>query len=235
VESQEQEKKEDGIMKKGMVVMIIVVVLSFLVSPIAVSPSFAKQATQTTPTSKQAPQQGPAQAPQTQTIKPPAALTKTYEKAKDIFWELEPLHCSINGVSRPCNCMGTTAAINVIVTPGQPLTINCYYRVKTPPINDITEADAKAWGWGRSYTLCYDLIGFDRKEDVRILPKFTWYDVKIWKKGGQGNAPKIWTEHMVRKLTMPAKLIGMFVVDFKDVIKELHEGMSNACCIAINQ
>jgi len=222
-------------MKKGMMVMTIVVALSFLVSISAVAPSFAKTASQTTPTSKQAPQQGPAQAPQTQKSQFTPPKDQQYSPAKLKFWELEPLHCSINGVSRPCNCTGATAAINVIVTPGKPLTINCYYRVKTPPINDITEADVKAWGWGRSYTLCYDLIGFDRKEDVRILPKFTWYDVKIWKKGGQGNAPKVWTEHMVLKLTMPEKLIGMFIVDFKDVIKELHEGLSNWCCIAINQ
>jgi hypothetical protein len=224
-------------MKKGIMVMTMFVALSFLVSVIAVAPSFAKQATQTTPTSKQAPQQGPAQAPQTQTIKPPAALTKTYEKAKDIFWELEPLRCVINGVSKPCNCTGATADLNVIVTPGQPLTITCYYQVKTPPLNDITEADAKAWGWGKSYTIRYQLIETHDQitDDIRTLPKFTWADVKLWKKGGQGNAPKIWTEHMVRNLTMPEKLEGWFVVDFNNTIKELHEGLSNSCCILINQ
>ncbi len=223
-------------MKKVMMIMTFFVILSFLVSIMAVSPSFAKQASQTTPTSKQAPQQGPAQAPQTQTIKPPAALTKTYEKAKDIFWELEPLRCVINGVSKPCTCQGSTASINVIVTPGQPLTIDCYYQVKTPPLNDITEADAKAWGWGKSYTIRYQLIENNLiKEDIRTLPQFTWAQVKLWKKGGQGNAPKIWTEHMVLKLTMPAKIIGTFAVDLNNTIKELHEGMSNWCCIAINQ
>ncbi|MCJ7545238.1 MAG: hypothetical protein MUP30_00195 [Deltaproteobacteria bacterium] len=218
-------------MKKGMLVMTMFVALSFLVSVIAVSPSFAKQATQNTSTPKQQPQQGPAQAPQTQKPRFP----KNMEKLHTVFWELEPLRCVINGVSKPCNCQGTTAAINVIVTPGQPLTITCYYKVKTPPINDITEADVKAWGWGRSYTLCYDFPGFDRIEEIRTLPKFTWADVKLWKKGGQGNAPKIRTEPMVLKLTMPEKLIGVFVVDFKDVIKELHEGLSNWCCISINQ
>ena len=222
-------------MKRGMMVMTIVVALSLLVSLIAVAPSFAKTASQTTPTSKQAPQQGPAQAPQTQKQQFTPPKDQQYSPAKSVFWELEPLHCFINGVSKPCTCEGNAAAANVTVKPGHPLTINCYYRVKTPPINDITEADAKAWGWGKSYTIRYQLIENNLiTEDIRTLPKFTWADVKLWKKGGQGNAPKVWTEHMLLKLNMRDKATGMFVVDFNNTIKELHEGTSNWCCILIN-
>lgn len=50
-------------MKKGMRVMAIVVVLSFLVSVIGVSPAVAKQATQTAPVTKQQTQQVPTPAP----------------------------------------------------------------------------------------------------------------------------------------------------------------------------
>jgi hypothetical protein len=224
-------------MKKGMMVMTIAVALSFLVSISAVTRSFAETASQITPTSKQAPQQGPVQSPQTQKSQFTPPKGQQYSPAKLKFWELEPLRCVINGVSKPCNCTGATADLNVIVTPGQPLTITCYYQVKTPPLNDITEADAKAWGWGKSYTIRYQLIETHDQitDDIRTLPKFTWADVKLWKKGGQGNAPKIWTEHMVRNLTMPEKLEGWFVVDFNNTIKELHEGLSNSCCILINQ
>ena len=78
-------------MKKGMIVMTIVVALSFLVSISAVSPSFAKPASQTTPTTKQ---QAPAQTPQTQspqTQKQQFTPPKDQQSspAKAMFWDLE--------------------------------------------------------------------------------------------------------------------------------------------------
>ena len=159
-----------------MMVMTMFAALSFLVSIIAVSPSFAGQATQTTPTTKQ--QRAP---------------TQTNLLPKSAFWDLEVVQCVLNGFD-PCS-----STINV---KKGPLTGKCYYRVKTPPLNDITEADANARGTGESYAISTDLTNdltnkqITVKIELKKLPQFTWEDVKHWKSAGQGNAPKIWTEHM---------------------------------------
>jgi hypothetical protein len=225
-------------MKKGMMVMTILVALSFLISISTVSPLFAKQATQTTPTTKQ---QTPAQSPQTQTIKPPAGPTKTYEMAKEKFWDLVPTQIIINGVSKPCGTTTFTA------TPGQTVTLKYYWQVKTPPLNDITEADAKAWGTGKSYSIedhCNWMgpVGY-KLEDIRTLPQFTWAQVKLWKKGGQGNAPKIWTETWQINLTtdnINYKTVTnwsnehLLTVDSHGEIPEINEG-NNGCYFWINK
>jgi len=87
-------------MKKGMMVITIVVALSFLVSIIAVSPSFAKQATQTTPTTKQpAPAQTPAtQSPQTQKSQFTPPKGQQYSPARLKFWDLEFDRLEVKGV-----------------------------------------------------------------------------------------------------------------------------------------
>ena len=184
-------------MKRGMMVMTSVVALSFLVSLIAVSPSGAANATKTPPTSKQEPQQGPAQAPQTQTIKQSAASTKTYEKPKSVFWDL--------AVDRRCVANGVT--LNPVVTAADykiPFLNNkivgkCFYKVKTPPVNEITEADVKKWGSGNlTYFGGVSVSGVGpvpcKIQVAKTLPKFTWADVQRWKKVAMGNAPKIWNE-----------------------------------------
>jgi len=185
-------------MKKGMMVMTIVAVLAFLVSVIAVSPLFAKQATQTTPTTKQVPQQGPARAPQTPTVKSPATPTKTYEKPKSVFWDLAvDRRCVANGVTLD---PVVTAADYKIPFLNNKIVGKCFYKVKTPPVNEITEADVKKWGSGNLTYFGWVAVeglralGPCKIQVAKTLPKFTWADVQRWKKVAMGNAPKIWNE-----------------------------------------
>ncbi len=212
-------------MKKEMMVMTIVVALSFLVSLIAVVPLFAKPASQTTPTTKQAPEQGPAQAPQTQKqqFKPPVV-----QVAKAKFWGLEVDHCVVNNFN-PCNAVNT-AKKGI-------LTGKCYYKIKTPPINEITEADVAAWS-GKAYTLLTSITNNNtaktlKEEDARLLPQFTWGQVQLWKKGGQGSAPKEWTEQMEFTLDASQNYNGgnifLFQVDKNNTIPESDGDTNNMC------
>jgi hypothetical protein len=193
-------------MKKGLLVMTIVVVLSFLASMIAVSPSGAAQATKTTPTTRQ------------QT--PTPSQSQVYEKAKDKFWSLGNDHCVINGVSVSMN-PSTLVTINAKV--GQPVTFKSYYKVKTIPIGDITSADAKHWGSGNfTYNNRLRLITGDYahilKEQTipKSPPKFTWDDAKNWKKFLMATACKAWTEQMV--LTWTPTQVGTSEYFFCSVI-----------------
>jgi hypothetical protein len=196
-------------MKKGMPIITIVVALSFLVSMIAVAPLFAAQATKTTPTTKQVPQQGPTQAPQTPqtpTVKSPATPTKTYEKAKSVFWDLEFDRLEVKGVV----LKGIKEEKTIDLNPGETVTFKIYYKLKTPPVKEITEADVKRWGSGsltyRNYVKInlYEMIvesngkaGTDRFKyvdlyGVKSLPKFTWEDVMRWKILNKGkNGPSV--------------------------------------------
>jgi hypothetical protein len=185
-------------MKKVMVVMTMFVTLSFLVSMIAVAPAFAKQATQTQSTTKQVPQQGPAQAPQTPTVKSLATPTKTYEKPKSVFWDLAvDRRCVANGVTLD---PVVTAADYKIPFLNNKIVGKCFYKVKTPSVNEITEADVKKWGSGN--LTYFGWVTLDGKRALgpckikvaKILPKFTWEDVQRWKKVATGNAPRIWNE-----------------------------------------
>ena len=210
-------------MKKGMRVMTMFAALSFLVSVIVVSPLFAKQVTQpkgstSTPTASQ---QGTV----------PASVAK--QLPKDKFWELEVDHCVLNGASvqqvtsmePPANCCTTTVKV------GQTANITCYYRVKTPPVNSITEADVNAWGTGKSYKVAFFYPGIVTiaKEEDRTLPQFTWAEVQKWKKaGGQSNTPKIWSSSMGYTLTPVQTDVNMvkvfaFTVDVGNTIKEADE------------
>ncbi len=216
-------------MKKGMMVMTIVVALVFLVSMIAVAPSVAKQVTKTQPTSKQQTQQGTVQTPASQGVNKPADFKPpVYEKAKEKFWGLEADHCVANGV-----LLNTNSKLTVKV--GQPVIFKCYYKVKTITINDITEADANYWGKGKSYTIGTYVGNLNnsnaqfKKEEIRTLPKFNWQVARSWKKGGQGNAPKVWDEIMACTWTPTQQYLGdtnmfHFCVDCANVIEEYEGG-----------
>jgi hypothetical protein len=221
-------------MKKGMLVIALVVALSFLVSMIAVAPSIAKQASQTTPTTKQAPQQGPAQAPQTPTVKSPATPIKTYEKPKSVFWDLAvDRRCVANGVTLD---PVVTAADYKIPFLNNKIVGKCFYKVKTPPVNEITEADVKKWGSGN--LTYFGGVSVSGKGPVpckikvaKTLPKFTWADVQRWKKAAMGNAPKIWNESI--DFTCAAESPGdyrwfYFTISREPLIPEYDTG-NNAC------
>jgi hypothetical protein len=229
-EPQNREGKEDGPMKK---VMTMFVALSFLVSISAVSPSFAKAAGQTTP----APNQQPAQttANQSSTQQPPITpASKVHQLPKLKFWGLSVDHCVANGAFQLSNSASNTFNVKV----GQPVTIVCYYKIKTIPINDITEADVAYWGSGKPYTIAASIVNASanvnasfKKEETRSLPKFTWLDVQHWKKSGGANNPfKIWTEYMTitwspSLLNIGTNLFG-FGVDTKNTIEEF-DGHAN--------
>ena len=227
-------------MKKGMMVMAMLVALSFLVSISAVSPSFAKPASQTTPTSKQqAPAQTPAtQSPQTQKSQFTPPKDQQYSPAKAKFWGFELDHCVVTGNNlNPCN-----AEINI--KQGAPLTGTCYYKVKTITINEITEWDANRWGKGKSYLVraalinCEDSSKFFGKDETRKLPLFTWRDVQKWKSAGQGNAPKIWTERFdfiwIPTKAQTGKYLFTFQSDAKNEIEEYDGRPNNNCTGVIN-
>jgi hypothetical protein len=210
-------------MKKGIQVLAIAVALSALVSMIAVASLFAVEATKTGPTPKQVPQ-----SPQTKFEQP----KETAQQPKQVFWDLEADHCVVNNVFLSKGSCVPSVYNSIIAKMGQPVTITCYYKVKTIPIYDITEADAIGWGKGKTYTICYtDPIN---KNETRTLPKFDWQDVQRWKRSaGKNNAPKIWTESMAISWTAAAhpdfgdpvdKFSIHFKVDCLDGIKEGYQG-----------
>jgi hypothetical protein len=203
-------------MKKRVMVMTILLALSFLVSMIAVVPSFA-----------------PVQTPATQK---PKILTKpnpaVYQLPKEKFWALEFDRCDVNGVK----WNATSSKLNVQV--GQPVTFRCWYKIKTSPVSDITEADAAKWGKGNySYTLRTQVNNLDshaefKKEEIRSLPKFTWSDVQQWKHGGWGSAPKGWEISQECKWTPDSAYLGdanafHFCVDCANVIEEYDGGQND--------
>ncbi len=205
-------------MKKVMMIITIVAALSFLVSMIAVVPSFA-----------------PVQTPATQK---PKILTKpkpeVYQVPKEKFWALEVDHCVANGVT----WNATSSKLNVQVW--QPVIFNCFYTV---PVKDITEADAAKWGKGNSYTIRTQINNLNshaefKKEEIRILPPFTWADVQKWKNAGLGSASKEWTISQVSKWTPDSSYLGdanvfYFCVDCANVIEEYEGGQNNLIIGAI--
>jgi hypothetical protein len=222
-------------MKKGMMAMTMVVALSFLVSIVAVSPSFAKQADQTTSTKNQQPGQTPTNPPSSQQS-PSTPASKIHQLPTLKFWGLAVDHCVANGVFELSNSASNTFKVKV----GQPVTIVCYYKIKTIPISDITEADVAYWGSGKSYTIAASIVNASantnipfKKEEARNLPKFTWRDVLRWKRSAGANNPfknKIWTEHMTitwspSLLNIGTNLFG-FGVDTKNDIEEF-DGHAN--------
>ena len=199
-----KQEKEDGKIKKVMMVMTIVVALSFLVSISAVVPSGAVEATKTktSPALKQPSgttqpvSAQPAEQKQNKQALPQGqgAQRLVHEK----FWDLAvDRRCVANGVTLD---PVVTAADYMIPFLSNKIVGKCFYKVKTPPVNEITEADVKKWGSGNlTYFGWVSMngkraLGPCKIQVAKTLPKFTWEDVQRWKKAGQGNAPKIWNE-----------------------------------------
>jgi hypothetical protein len=220
-------------MKKGMPIITIVVALSFLVSMIAVAPLFAAQATKTTPTTKQQETtQGTAQG--TTQVKQVPRSSLQIGKLSRTFWDLEFDCLEVKGV-RIKNGMGHKT---ITAKPGEDVTFTAHYKVKTPPIKDITEADANYWGSGKGYTPYYLLLTiynvppchapYSNAETppLQQLPKFTWAEVQQWKTAGLGNTPKIWTENVEIKWHVPDDQVAhnsYFYVFYIDPFKKVSE------------
>lgn len=220
-------------MKKGMILITMFAVLSFLVSVIAVAPSFAAQSTKTTLTTNQQPTQTTANQSSTQQA-PITPASKVHQLPKLKFWGLAIDRCVANGTFQLSNSASNTLKVKV----GQPVTIVCYYKVKTIPLADITEADVAYWGSGKQYTIAASIVNANanvnasfKKEETKNTPKFTWLDVQRWKKSaGASNPSKIWTEHMTitwspSLLNIGTNLFG-FGVDTKNTIEEF-DGHAN--------
>lgn len=204
-------------MKKGIMLITIVTALAFLVSVMALAPSFAAETTKTT--IKQQPKKQ-------ETLTDSSAVTKPH---KQKFWDLEVDRCLIKNVNicEPhYNVFGTV------------LNVKCFYNVKTPPINDITQDDAAFWGKGRSFTVGASMTNNTTKkslstEAVVMTPQFTWRDVLAWKKSGKTNAPKVWKLMLPLSWKAPRedfKLLNSlsFVVDKNKDIEEYIE-RNNMC------
>lgn len=186
-------------MKKGKMVITIVAALVFLVSVIAVSAAFAARATQTAPKSQQ---------------QPSTIQTKQQVMPKNKFWDLEFDRLEVKGFVIKKG--GGNKTINVKV--GENVTFKAYYKVKTLPIGDITEADANYWGSGKFlYTNHLLIVNHDAQgnnyirlfDTNRSLPQFTWQNVQGWKRGGgKSNDPKIWTELSVFQWNPGADCVG---------------------------
>jgi hypothetical protein len=220
-------------MKKGMIAITMFAVLSFFILVIAVALSFAAQSMKITLTANHQPAQTTANPPSSQQ----SSLTQKNQAHKLPtlkFWGLALDHCVANGVFQLSNSDSNTFKVKV----GQPVTIVCYYKIKTIPITDITEADAAYWGSGKSYTIGASIVNVSanksfKKEETRSLPKFTWLDVQRWKKSSGANNPfKIWTEHMTitwspSLLNIGTNLFG-FGVDTKNNIEEFDGHTNNS-------
>jgi len=211
-------------MKKRMIAITPFATLFFVISIGTALPSWSKPSTKVVPKSQQ---------------QPSTVQIQQQVKAKDKFWGLEVDHCVVGvGVVDGFNPCSSTINIKKGSMTGK-----CYYKVKTPPINDITAVDAKCWGTGKSYTISASLINDDtqkslKEEKNKKLPQFTWADVQKWKSAGQGNVPKIWTELLYFVWIATPEYIGSnsfsFEVDKTNVIEEYDGVLNNKCSGIIN-
>jgi hypothetical protein len=192
-------------MKRVMLVMVIVVALSFLVSMIAVSPLFAVEATKTGPIPKQVP---------TQKTPPTSQFSKNKVMLHTKFWAVEVIQCDIScgsaGSFTPCGVIDPPTTIKIGKISG-----NCSYKIKTPPVNEITEADAEKWGAsGNKYYISAHLSHDGSptnlvKGEFKYVPHFTWVDVQQWKNSGQGNTPKSFSGHLEFEFQPTEAFIGL--------------------------
>jgi hypothetical protein len=191
-------------MKKGMLVIVIAAALSFLASVIAVAPSVAVEATKTkTSPALQKPSgtTQPVSAQPTEQKQNNQALSQgqgAQRLVHEKFWDLAvDRRCVANGVT--LDPVVTTADYKIPFLNNK-IIGKCFYKVKTTPVNEITEADVKKWGSGNM--TYFGWVTMDGKRALgpckiqvaKTLPKFTWEDVQRWKKVATGNASKIWNE-----------------------------------------
>lgn len=164
-------------MKKLMLLMAIVAALSFLASVLTVAPAFAVEATKTGPTPKQAPAQKTAPASQ-------FSKSKVFVHTK--FWSVEAIQCDISygiaGSFKPCGVVDPPTTIKLGKISG-----SCSYKIKTPPVNEITEADANYWGKKSGYTTTKVLWSLNDSKVGNtkvgiVVPGFTWEDVQTMRK-----------------------------------------------------
>jgi hypothetical protein len=192
-------------MKKGMLVIAIFVTLSVLVSMIAAAQLFAVEATNTGPTPKQVP---------TQKTPPASQFSKNKVVVHTKFWTVEDIQCDISygtaGSFKPCGVVDPPASIKLGKISG-----SCNYKIKTLPVNEITEADAGKWGAsGNKYYISAHLSHDGSptnlvKGEFKYVPHFTWAEVKQWQSSGQGNAPKSFSGHLEFEFQLTEAFIGL--------------------------
>lgn len=205
-------------MKKGFMELTMCAALSFLILISAISLSEGKQTGQTPAVSKQQTSATPVES-----VVPKPAL-----------WDLAVDHFIVAGQSFPFpNDYNQAKVINVTV--GQTINCQCFYKVKTIAVGDITKADANFWGAGN---LSYKISGGlffpgppshqEYKTETRTLPKFTSADVQAWKNQIGASGRKEWMETLVYNWTATPQHVGKSVALHFDVdsfmnIKETDE------------
>ena len=225
-------------MKTRASLITIFMISFFLVSLTAISISLAKsQQNERLPDSQQPPPRTPV---------PRAQLPKSE------FWDLAVDYCIINGELvdiSPCD-MNSGNSISVKV--GQLVNFNCYYKIITIPVANITKADAVYWGSGNLTYKNFCSIGLNdpkNKQEMKSLPHFTWADVTKWQasmKQGMADVTKwqtsknrkVWKDNMTFTWTPTQQNIGTalfhFNVDSGNLIKEpVGPTQNNWCLIGI--
>jgi hypothetical protein len=115
---------------------------------------------------------------------------------KQYFWELVADYGTVNG--KPIQ---RGKEYKFYIKPGDTLKCKFYYKMKTPSIKNITKADTNFWGTGGfTSTNIANIkhIQTNKEYNEKIIgqrtPKFTYEDVKKWKKTMKGGAQKTWTK-----------------------------------------
>jgi hypothetical protein len=194
-------------MKKVMMVMTIVVALSVLVFMISVASLFAADTTKTTPTTKQqgttqqgTPRQTPVQERKAAAKMPQSQIENNKTTVHTKFWDFEFDSVEVNGVT----IKKGGGNKKIYVKAGQ-VKFTLHYKLKTPPIKEISEQDVAAWGSGRKHyyndmRVWYDVNGSyfpgGGSAGKKDLPRFTWADVQSWRKTARSTLPWTWTEQM---------------------------------------
>jgi hypothetical protein len=154
--------------------------------------------------------------------------------AKTTFWDLAVDRFIVQGQSFAfANDYNQAKIINVKV--GDTVNCQCFYKVQTINLGDITSTDAAHWGTGNfTYKIAGGLFfpGPPSRQEYKIqsrkLPKFTYADVESWKSTLGAGAKKEWNETLVYNWTAKSEHIGKtlylhFDVDSFFSIKETDE------------
>lgn len=154
-------------------------------------------------------------------------------RPKSEFWDLAVDHFIVNGVQFPfLNDFYQAKVINLKV--GQSVNCQCFYKVKTINLGDITQVDATTWGAGNSYLVAGGLFfpgppsRQEYKTENRQAPKFTLADVQSWKNQYGPSGKKEWSETMTYNWTAAQEHVGKvlylhFSLDSFMKIKETDE------------
>jgi len=198
-------------MKKSISVITVFAISLFLSSIIVVSTSFSKSQTRDVQTSPTGPVRKSPPSKDEPTLNKADKPVLVSKKAKSKFWDLTSTYGTANGTG-----IQRGNEYTIVVKVGEPLNCTFYYKMKTPKISDITEADANLWGRGwLTFHVAASIIYFNDpagapqwKKKTQRLPRFTYEDVKNWKKTMKGGEQKTWTSTLKYNWTPQEEHVG---------------------------